>query len=248
MLDQIVIIGYHLSKRHQPGSIEYMKMKNIRMHTPKRHWKKLAIGTMAMAIVAIRITTFTITAPDSNKATTNKPSRQESEILGVSESEEETDENSSFAKASDSTDKEVQPTSTSFPSPSQQKSDNTEQSPTVTPQPASTIIYVEVVLTPTPEPTLVPTTQPAPYINPEIEEKLAELRQTLEYIQNQPVPMSVIEGRKQKAYQDWISNNPEIFALIQGSRYIYQLNSILASSGSTGNGGGVTCTIGVDCN
>jgi len=48
--------------------------------------------------------------------------------------------------------------------------------------------------------------------NPEIEAKLTELRQTLENIQNQPVAMNIIEGRKQRAYQDWVNNNLDIFA------------------------------------
>lgn len=77
----------------------------------------------------------------------------------------------------------------------------------------------------------IPTSTPTPtpvviYINPEIEAKLSELRQTLENIQNQTVQMSVIEGKKQKAYQDWVSNNPTIYSAILSSRYINDLNTI----------------------
>ncbi len=67
--------------------------------------------------------------------------------------------------------------------------------------------------------------------SPEIEAKLDELRQKLEYIQNQPVAMNVIEGRKQRAYQDWVNNNPEIFVQIQSSHYASQLNAILTAYG-----------------
>ena len=78
--------------------------------------------------------------------------------------------------------------------------------------------------TPTPTPAAV-------YVNTEVESKLAELRQTLEYIQNQPVAMNVIYGRMERAYQDWINNNPEIYAVILGSRYTNDLNAILRAYG-----------------
>lgn len=67
--------------------------------------------------------------------------------------------------------------------------------------------------------------------NPEIEAKLSELRQTLDHIQNQPVAMSVIEGKKQRAYQDWVKNNPEVYSKILGSSYINDLNAILKAYG-----------------
>ena len=69
------------------------------------------------------------------------------------------------------------------------------------------------------------------YINSEVEAKLAELRQTLDHIYNQPVAMSVIYGKMQREYQDWAKNNPEIYAAILGSRYINDLNAILVAYG-----------------
>jgi hypothetical protein len=75
------------------------------------------------------------------------------------------------------------------------------------------------------QPTVVPEVL---YVNLEIEAKLDELRQTLNAIRNQAgLTMSVIEGRKQRAYQDWMLNNSEIHPLIIGSRYANDLNSIL---------------------
>ena len=85
--------------------------------------------------------------------------------------------------------------------------------------------------TPTPTPILAPSTPVAIYINSEIETKLAELRQTLENIQNQPVAMNIIEGRTQRAYQDWIKNNPIIYSAILDSRYINDLNATLRAYG-----------------
>jgi len=61
--------------------------------------------------------------------------------------------------------------------------------------------------------------------------KLDELKQIFENIQNKPVAMNVIEGRKQRAYQDWVKNNPEIFSQIQSSRYVSDLNAILTAYG-----------------
>jgi len=74
------------------------------------------------------------------------------------------------------------------------------------------------------QPTAVPEVL---YVNLEIEAKLDELRQTLNTIRNQAVPMNVIEGRKQRAYQDWMLNNSAIHPIIIGSRYANDLNSIL---------------------
>jgi len=76
------------------------------------------------------------------------------------------------------------------------------------------------------------TPTPVPiYVNSEVEAKLAELRQTLENIQDQPVAMDVINGRMQRAYQDWMSNNPSIYSAILSSRYTNDLNIILREYG-----------------
>jgi len=78
---------------------------------------------------------------------------------------------------------------------------------------------------PTPTPVLF---QP----NPGIVAKLDELRQTLSSIQNAPVAMNIIEGRKQRAYQDWMQNNVEIYTIISNSGYYSNiLNSILRAYG-----------------
>jgi hypothetical protein len=111
------------------------------------------------------------------------------------------------------------PTSTSTPTVTQ--TPYTPQ-PTQTPTPTAT-------LTPTPLPTPIPL--PTLYINSDIEGKLAELRATLNHIYNQPVAMNVINGRLQKAYQDWIKANLEIYSMILGSRYINDLNAILRAYG-----------------
>lgn len=61
----------------------------------------------------------------------------------------------------------------------------------------------------------------------QIEDKLAELRQTLDTIQNQPVAMNVINGKKQRAYQEWITNNQAIYSkILNSSNYANQLNTI----------------------
>lgn len=70
-----------------------------------------------------------------------------------------------------------------------------------------------------------------PYIDPTIEAKLDELKQAFENIQNQTVAMNIIEGRKQRAYQDWVENNLEIFSQIQNSHYASELNAILTAYG-----------------
>jgi len=80
--------------------------------------------------------------------------------------------------------------------------------------------------------TITPITPTAIYINSEAETKLTELRHTLENIRNQPVAMNVIEGKSQKAYQDWVNNNQEIYAqILNSSNYSNQLNSILRAYG-----------------
>jgi len=69
-------------------------------------------------------------------------------------------------------------------------------------------------------------------LNWEIEAKLEELRQALQYEEGRAVAMNVIQGRKQRAYQDWVSNNQGIYAQILNSNYYAnQLNSILAAYG-----------------
>ncbi|MDD4110559.1 MAG: hypothetical protein PHS54_03285 [Clostridia bacterium] len=76
------------------------------------------------------------------------------------------------------------------------------------------------------------TPTPVPiYVNSEVETKLAELRQTLENIQNKPISMNIIEGQKQRAYQDWINNNSSIYSAILGSRYTNDLNTLLRGYG-----------------
>lgn len=76
------------------------------------------------------------------------------------------------------------------------------------------------------------TPTPVPvYVNPEIESKLAELRQTLNNIQNQPIAMEVINGKMQRAYQDWINNNSSVYSAILGSRYTNDLNTLLRGYG-----------------
>lgn len=75
---------------------------------------------------------------------------------------------------------------------------------------------------------------PAPIqnqVDPEIEAKLNELRDTLGNIQNQPVAMEIIEGRLSRAYQNWISGNSEIYNKIVSSWYSTKLNTILRSYG-----------------
>lgn len=80
---------------------------------------------------------------------------------------------------------------------------------------------------PTPSPTLTPF-QPDPIITAKID----ELRQTLSNIQGQPVAMNVIEGRKQAAYQKWMQNNFDAYAVISGnSYYLNLLNSIKGAYG-----------------
>lgn len=76
----------------------------------------------------------------------------------------------------------------------------------------------------------IPTPIPV-YVNSEIESKLAELRQTLSNIQNQPIAMDVMNGKMQRAYLDWINNNSSIYSAILGSRYINDLNTLLRGYG-----------------
>jgi hypothetical protein len=76
------------------------------------------------------------------------------------------------------------------------------------------------------------TNTPEPlYINLDIEEKLNELRNILNDIQGESVALSVIEGRKLRAYQDWIQNNYDAYSSILNSRYITDLEAITTSYG-----------------
>lgn len=92
------------------------------------------------------------------------------------------------------------------------------------------LVQLKAKTTSTPTPSIETTPIPI-YINSEVETKLAELRQTLENIQNQPVAMNIIVGRTQRAYQDWIANNSAIYSVILSSRYVNDLNAILRSYG-----------------
>lgn len=80
-------------------------------------------------------------------------------------------------------------------------------------------------------PTDTPIPTATPFISPEIEAVLAQLNQTLTDIENKPVAMSIIEGRRQRAYEDWVANNGAIYAQIVGSRYKNNLNTILTAHG-----------------
>lgn len=92
------------------------------------------------------------------------------------------------------------------------------------------LVQLKAKITPTPTPSIETTPIPI-YTNPEVETKLAELRQSLENIQNQTVAMNIIVGRTQRAYQDWVTNNPTVYSAILSSRYISDLNSILRAYG-----------------
>lgn len=86
-----------------------------------------------------------------------------------------------------------------------------------------------------PAPTVTPTSTPTPIPfqpDPSIIAKLDELRQTLVDIQNRPVAMNIIEGRKQAAYQKWMQDNFETYAIISGNNYYLNLlNSIRRAYG-----------------
>lgn len=66
----------------------------------------------------------------------------------------------------------------------------------------------------------------APPCDPQIESALSELQTTLIAIQNKPVAMSIIEGKKQVAIQGWEKANPSVFS---NQTCVNELNSILAS-------------------
>lgn len=154
-----------------------------------------------------------------------------------------------------SPDPEPSPTPTLTPSPAKKPSAKTNTNvlgtttsdsntnAVVTPQPTQppTQQYVPntsssqpinvIIIQPTtpPAPTATPT--PIPFVSPEIEAALAQLDQTLTNIENQPVAMNIIEGRRQRAYQDWVNNNQAIYAQIVGSHYKNNLNAILTAHG-----------------
>lgn len=84
-----------------------------------------------------------------------------------------------------------------------------------------------------PSVTNTPAPTPPPFQpDPSITAKLDELRQTLIDIQNRPVAMNIIEGRKQAAYQKWMQDNFETYAIISvNSYYANLLNSIKRAYG-----------------
>lgn len=69
---------------------------------------------------------------------------------------------------------------------------------------------------------------PTQISDPQIESALSALQTTLSNIENATVPMSVIEGRKKRAVQDWEKQNPNVFS---SSVYVNRLNAILSSYG-----------------
>lgn len=103
-----------------------------------------------------------------------------------------------------------------------------------TPSPTPITQYVPLIITVRPSPSPTPTSlnlSPTQFYDPEVEDKLAKLRQTLQNIEKQPVAMNVIEGRKRRAYEDWAKNNAEVYSIIVNTRYKNDLNSILAIYG-----------------
>ncbi len=78
-----------------------------------------------------------------------------------------------------------------------------------------------------------PTPTPASFQpDPNIIAKLDELRSTLDSETHRPVVMSVMEGRQQQDYQNWIKNNQVIYSQILGNSYYMNiLNAILGAYG-----------------
>lgn len=198
----------------------------------KTRYKKLAFGIVAtiFTITGVFVASKIIRTINETKViqepTSPVLSTKSTEILGV---EVEKDNSAETKKPHEEINSYLpsvtpsvtpKPTSTPYLAPTQQPT------PISTP---TTIVIIQPTLTPTP--TLMPTSQPSIYINPEIEAKLAELRETLDHIYNQPVAMNVIYGRMQRAYQDWVKDNPEIYSAILSSRYINDLNAILTAYG-----------------
>ena len=195
-------------------------------------YKKLTIGIAITALVTTGVlaaskTVFNPTVQESLPLP-NQVDKEQPEILGASESEGKTKEILTPAQAPDSFSNEIpQPTPTLTVTPTPYLISTPQSTPTsIAP---TTVIIIQPTEVPTSIATPIP--QPTLYVNPEIEAKLAELRQTLDDIYNQPVPMNVIYGKMERAYQDWIKNNSEIYSAIPGSRYINDLNSILKAYG-----------------
>ncbi|MDO8570569.1 MAG: hypothetical protein Q7R97_03210 [Candidatus Daviesbacteria bacterium] len=162
----------------------------------------------------------------------------------------------SFVASSSATISEL-PKPSSTPSPAKTSSakkpttttDSNTNTNIVSPQPTQTPAQQYVPYTPlsqptnaitvqptaTPTPTVTPTSTPTPVPfqpDPSITAKLDELRQILINIQNAPVAMNIIEGRKQAAYQKWMQNNFDAYAVISSnSYYLNLLNSIRRAYG-----------------
>ena len=67
-----------------------------------------------------------------------------------------------------------------------------------------------------------------PAYDPQIESAFSTLQTTLTDEENRQVSMTVITQRKEKAVQDWIKQNPNVFS---SSTYIKRFNAILTSYG-----------------
>lgn len=204
------------------------------------NYKKFVIGTMVIAVFTAGVFFSSKIDFNSGQVATYQTTKQESEVLGTSESEDDIEETPTPTTTrevllNEAEEDIVVPTSTPTPTKSNDSSVNI---PTfnnswnpITPTPIhtnNTVIIVEV--TPTPPP---PTQPPIPtvFISPEVENALSELNQTLIYIGNQTVPLSVIQGRKQQAFQNWIAAHQDEYAVILSTHYVNSLNAILAANG-----------------
>jgi hypothetical protein len=116
------------------------------------------------------------------------------------------------------------PTPTNTPAPVQPQQTNIYYvQPTNIPA-LTTQSYINPTSTPVP-----PT--PTPFYSQTIEDALSQLNQTLTNIENQPIAMNVINGKRDKAYQDWVSNNQQIYSDIVNTHYKGNLNAILVAHG-----------------
>lgn len=79
-----------------------------------------------------------------------------------------------------------------------------------------------------PQQPYVPPQQQAPAQDPQIESALSALRNTLSQISDNLVAMSVMKGQLERATQNWIQQNPNVFSY---PNYVTQFNSIVASYG-----------------
>lgn len=100
----------------------------------------------------------------------------------------------------------------------------------ITPTPTPTSTPSPFVF-PTSIPTSTPIPTPTPFFSQEIENALSQLDQILTNIENKPVAMNVIEGKRQRAYQDWVNSNQSIYATITVTIYKGRLNAILIAHG-----------------